>query len=86
MHQDRREESVPCNRLGGIVITARRQAFLTIDIEIQPRRIGAKATEYALQSRRIICFIDDIVRNALQLTQSQIASILHKQFKNTGRS
>ena len=63
---------------------AQGHALGAVDVQVQPGRIGAGAVEQALQSRRPVAGVDDLVADALQLVQAQVAAVLDDELEAAG--
>ena len=55
-----------------------------VDVEVEPGRVGAGAVAQAGQARRFVAAGDDLVADALQFGQAEIAAILDDELEAAG--
>ena len=65
---------------------AQGHALGPVDVEVQPGRVGPGAVEEALEPRRLVAPLDDLIADPLQVLQAEIAAILDDELEAAGRA
>ena len=65
---------------------AQGHALGAVDVEVEPGRVGPRAVEQALQPGGLVAAGDDLVADALQLGQAEVAAVLDDQLEAAGRA
>ena len=65
---------------------AQGHALGPVDLEVQPGRVRPGAVEQALEARRLVAPLDDLVADPLQVVQAEIAAILDDELEAAGRA
>ena len=65
---------------------AQGHALGPVDVEVEPGRVRPRAVEQALQARRLVAPLDDLIADPLQVVQAEIAAVLDDQLEAAGRA